>query len=98
MVWTGILRDKLCFLSIWRRCSGQRVCRVSDQETFTGGKDPNDISLLNTFINKDWEMDWTRNRGLERAMEGIFREEIGNTANDLNETLADEYIVFGLKF
>lgn len=39
-----------------------------------------------------------RNRGLERAMEGIFREEIGNTANDLNETLADEYIVFGLKF
>lgn len=98
MVWTGILKDKLCFLGIWRKCSGQRVCGVSDQETFTGAKDPNYISLLNTFINKDWDLDWTHNRGLERAMEGIFREEIGNTANNLNETLADECIVFGLKF
>ena len=98
MVWTGILKDKLCFLGIWRKCSEQRVCRVSDQETFTGAKDPNYISLLNTFINKDWDLGWTHNRGLERAMEGIFREEIGNTANNLNETLADECIVFGSKF
>ena len=98
MVWTGILKDKLCFLGIRRRCSGQRVCRVSDQETFIGAKDPNDVSLLNTFINKDWEMDWTCNRGLERTMERIFRKEIGNAANYFSETLADVYIEFGLKF
>lgn len=48
-------------------------CRVSDQETFTGAKDPNDVSLLNTFINKDWEMDWTCNRG----QKGPWKESSG---------------------